>query len=426
MALTVPVDTAVGENLVTEEESRMPAIVQWPTLVQDALTRYGEFFQNEPERRHFAEHLTGLLVAQRKPVSGINAEVAVTTDQSCRNRWIPEVAWDVQALNERRLAELQREPSTRAAAQGVLALDTTLVAHDGTLIEDVGWLWDHAESRRQIAHDDLSAHDVCPSGKPDGLDFRRFRKEADGPPAEFTDHTVLFCEGADWIIDREIPGALTFDCYVTHATVLHHLKAKRRGYVGDLKCNRKVWFQGRELKAAEVAATLPVEARKVVRIGDEVPWSFTQTLRIPQVDHPVRLAILWDRTNGAAPVTRLLTTTTICEIPRILRVSRKRWTGTETCHRDGKQHLGMGDGPLRSGEGQTRHRYLVLLAHRLLVTALRQGRACEGARTTLTPIGEACRAGLRETRQRTITWAVERATVDAWTTPRICQVLQLT
>ena len=30
-------------------------------------------------------------------------------------------------------------------------------------------------------------------------------------------------------------------------------------------------------------------------------------------------------------------------------------------HRDGKHHLGMGDGQLRSGEGQTRHRYLVML-----------------------------------------------------------------
>ncbi len=27
--------------------------------------------------------------------------------------------------------------------------------------------------------------------------------------------------------------------------------------------------------------------------------------------------------------------------------------------------------------------------------------------------------------QRTISWAIEQATADAWTTPRICQVLQL-
>jgi len=33
---------------------------------------------------------------------------------------------------------------------------------------------------------------------------------------------------------------------------------------------------------------------------------------------------------------------------------------------------------------------------------------------------------LRETLQKTITWAIDRATLDLWPTPRICQVLQLT
>jgi hypothetical protein len=43
-------------------------------------------------------------------------------------------------------------------------------------------------------------------------------------------------------------------------------------------------------------------------------------------------------------------------------VYRHRWTGTETFHRDGKQQLGLGDCQVRSGEGQTRHVYLVSAA----------------------------------------------------------------
>src|SRR3989338_4069139 len=193
----------VGDTLTWKEEvSPMPAIIAWPTVVEQALKTYGNVFANEPERRHFAEYLTGLLVAARKTVAGINAEFAVTTDQSCLNRWITEVAWDVQALNERRLKELQRDPSTRYAAQGVIAHDNTLIAHDGTLIEDVGWFWDHAEAKHKIAHDYLIANYVCSSGKHYPLEFRRFRKEADGPPTEFKDHTQLFCELADWFISH--------------------------------------------------------------------------------------------------------------------------------------------------------------------------------------------------------------------------------
>ena len=76
----------------------MPAILEFPTLVQHAVEQFGAVFANAPERRHFAEYLTGLLVAEKKNVAGSNAEFAQTTDQSCLNRWITEVDWDVAKL----------------------------------------------------------------------------------------------------------------------------------------------------------------------------------------------------------------------------------------------------------------------------------------------------------------------------------------
>jgi hypothetical protein len=72
----------------------MPAIVEFPTIVQDLLAEYSDLFTNAPERHHFAEYLTGLFIAERKTISGINREFA-----------------------------------------------------------DVGWLWNHADKRHLIAHD---------------------------------------------------------------------------------------------------------------------------------------------------------------------------------------------------------------------------------------------------------------------------------
>src|SRR5262245_12687181 len=112
----------------------MPAIVEFPTVVQELLAQYSDLFSNEPERRHFAEYLTGLFIAERKTVSGINREFAVTTDQSCLNRWITEVEWDEQALNQRRLDLLQQDAATRYTKHGVIAIDNTLIDHDGKLI----------------------------------------------------------------------------------------------------------------------------------------------------------------------------------------------------------------------------------------------------------------------------------------------------
>ena len=155
----------------------MPPTVDFPTIVKQALELFGDVFDNEPARRHFAEYLTGLMVAERKNVSAINRQFAVTTDQSCLNRWLVEASWDAAALNDRRLAWLQGNPKTRYNPHGVIAIDNTLVDHSGKLIEDVGWLWDHAQQRHVIAHDYLISNYVCPSGSHYPIEWRRFRKK---------------------------------------------------------------------------------------------------------------------------------------------------------------------------------------------------------------------------------------------------------
>lgn len=425
----------------------MPGIIEFPTIVEQALRDFGDLFGNEPARRHLAEYLTGLLVAERKTVNGINAEFAVTTDQSCLNRWITEVGWDEQALNRRRLTWLQGFPDTRYAARGVIPIDNVLIDHAGKFIEDVGWLWDHADQRNVIAHDYLIANYVCPSRKHYALEFRRFRKKDDCEFAQqcleaapgglagatpdqlrltqFRDHTQLFGELVDWVVAQQIPGDFTFDNYFTHAANLNRIQHHQHAYVGDLKFNRNVWFQGQARHASEVAAQIDADLRQPVQVGTQQYWYFTKTIRIPDVNHPVRLVILWERQNGKEPVKMLITNRTIWEVTRIVRVYRHRWTGTETLHRDGKQFLGMGDCQLRSGAGQTRHMYLVLLVHSLLMVQLRQSRACDWATVTLTTIGEACRAVLRETLRKTITWAIDRATHDHWQTDRITTHLAL-
>ena len=83
---------------------------------------------------HFAEYLTGLFVAEKKNVSANNRQLAKTTDQSCLNRWLTEVDWDVDEMNRRRLKWLQRYPATRYSKQGVIALDNVLIDHDGKMI----------------------------------------------------------------------------------------------------------------------------------------------------------------------------------------------------------------------------------------------------------------------------------------------------
>src|SRR5580692_5105394 len=339
----------------------MPAIVAFPQIVQESLQQFGDLFSCAPQRRHFAEYLTGLMVATNKTVSGVSHEFVETSDQSCLNRFLTEVDWDVEKLNERRLQLLQQDPTTRYHEQGVIAIDDVLIDHDGKFIQDVGWFWDHAEERSKIAHDYLFVNYVCSSGKHYPLEFRRFKKreQCEATAKTFEDHGVLFRQLIDWVCERDIPGDFTFDSYFSGAGNLNHIHDKQdhqgrpRAYIGDLKFNRKVWYQGREMKAEELAASIPRESRKELRRGDERQWYFTRTVRLPNVNHPVRIVILWEDRRDASPGKILVTNRTGWEITRIVRGYRCRWTGTETYHRDGKQELGMGDCQLRNGQGQT-------------------------------------------------------------------------
>jgi hypothetical protein len=246
----------------------MPAIGDLPTIVQEALAVFGNVCDTEAARRHFAEYLTGLMVAEKKTVSGINREFVVPTDPSCLNRWLNEVAWDVTVLNDRRLAWLPGDPKTRDSTRGVIAIDNTLVDHAGKLIEDVGWFWAHANERSLIAHDDLISPYVCPSGAHYPIEWRRFRKRNACLEGAFKDHTALCIELIDDAGQRAIPGDVTFDSYCTRAKVLNHIQDTQRAYVGDLKRNRKVVYAGQAQKLQDVARQIPWAAKKPVRMGN--------------------------------------------------------------------------------------------------------------------------------------------------------------
>lgn len=248
----------------------MAGIIEFPYIVEDALREFGDLLPNEPQRRHFAEYLTGLYVAADKNVSAINREFARPKDQSCLNRFLTDASWDTKEINQRRLEILQQDPSTRYCAQGVIPLDNTLIDHSGELIDDAGWFWDHAEERYKIAHDYLFVNYVCTNGKHYPLEFRRFQKKEDCARRKiaFKDHTVLCQELIDWVCAEAVPGTFAFDSYFTNALILNHIHGKRqadgqpRGYVGSLKFNRKLPYKGREIKAADLAREIAPAMRK--------------------------------------------------------------------------------------------------------------------------------------------------------------------
>jgi hypothetical protein len=79
-------------------------IISPPKLVQETLDEiFAPLFQNAPQRKHLANYTTGLMIFPNKTVAGMTYEMPNASDQSCLNRFLTEVDWDAQAMNEKRI-----------------------------------------------------------------------------------------------------------------------------------------------------------------------------------------------------------------------------------------------------------------------------------------------------------------------------------
>jgi len=393
-------------------------IVTPPTVVQNAMDAFiAKFFTNQPQRDHAANYLTGLMICPNKTITGMTSEQPNASDQSCLNRFMTEVEWDAQKLNEERIKWLQQFDDMKFHERGIIALDDVLLEKSGKYIKDSGTFWDHSDSRYMHAQDLIIINYVHPfSRKHYPLEFRRFKKEeqCQWTGEEFKKMTQLSIELIDWCHEKGVLGTFTFDSFYSSNEILNHINSLQntdgtsRGYVGDVKFNRKIVHKGVEQSVEQFAKTIPPEDRKQVVSSDGTKqWYLSVCVKMPNVGHKVRIVILWRYKNDAEPRKILVTNRIFWNADRIVETYRGRWTGTETFHRDSKQELGLGDCQLRDGEGQTRHTYLVFLAYSLLMRELDKTSVSGWASVKLTTIGEGCRAMLRESVSAMIAWVVE-------------------
>ena len=198
----------------------MPIITP-PKIVNDALEQFlAPLLKNNPQRKHLANYVTGLMIADNKTVAGMTEQMPNASDQSCLNRFLTEADWDEHAVNDARIDWLQQFDDTKFHEKGVIAIDDMLVEKSGKYIKDSGTFWDHCDKRYMHAQDLIIANYVHPNSKKHyPLEFKRFKKAEQclWTGEEFKKMTEQTIELIDWCDKKGVPGAFTFDCFYTCA-----------------------------------------------------------------------------------------------------------------------------------------------------------------------------------------------------------------
>lgn len=374
----------------------MPYIIDIPEAIETEAQRYDDLFPNEPERQHFRRYLTGLVAAERKTVNGITQAFVEAPDQSALNAWIHLNLWDEAALNQRRLLSLRDDPRIGFHPRGVVAIDDTQCVHEGPQIAGMQNLFNHNTQRYFRGMEIIYSHYVTrlPGHPHYPLHYRWYERPDDAEARrrfrEPSAHTEDFQSLVQGAIDLGFAGTFVFDNRYSGVPNLNYIEVRQRSYVADIRTDRAVFFRGKKMTIEKVAQAIPPESRQPIPEG--TGYYFTKTFRMPELNHKIRLMLIWENQTDSK-LTKCLGTNMIkWEIRRIKRTYELRWTGCECYHRDGKQELGMGECQLRTMEAQKRHLLLVIVAYTALLRASQSGRLNEWAKTIVRTIGLACRA----------------------------------
>jgi hypothetical protein len=370
-----------------------------PGRLEDYVAQFDDLFAKVAQRRAIREYLHGLLLPRERNktltgLAGTEPVVGAQAPPAQRLQWfLSESAWDAEALNDRRLESLCRDPATRPHDDGVLIIDETGDRKDGTQTAHVAH--QYLGSVGRIANGIVSVTSLWAD---EGVYYplhvapytpaKRLAKGKDDPA--FRTKPQLAVELVDAAIDAGfVFRAVVADClYGEHPGVQTALWEGAIPYVMGLRAHRGSWAPADDPHTPEDAArVVPWESPRapggwtavVRRFRDghrETRWAadlrlvgmaWDKALRLVAVTtDPARLPadstwyLLTNLPHPDAPhaATSPFTPATLAEIARLYGLR----TWVEQGYKQVKQELGWADWQVRADRAIRRHWALVCCA----------------------------------------------------------------
>ena len=385
----------------------MVPIVDYPPVVQRYLPHFRPHFANEPQFKHFAEYLTGLIVCWKFSVAFMNSQFVGHRDPSTKTRFLTEVDWPEDRVEETRIGLILKRVQGISPRKCRLAIDDVLIHHDRSkVMEGVSKHYDHCTGTYVTGHVLVNAHLITPVGHfPVAFDLYVPAQE-DGES-----HQTKITMAQALIRRAKALGVLfetvVFDSWYLCEELAQFLDAEKLSWVSALKSNRIVLVNNRRV---DITTFLNTEAGGTWRTTEVDGKSFTYLTAVIKLSTlgRVRIVALKD-TEEQTGFKVLVTGEKSWGAEGIIRAYRARWS-IETFHQDAKQNLGLESSMVRDLTGIKRHWLLVHLAYTILELASSlNGGLGKWVQDHAASIGAMCRQATQDTVRCLILWVIRVA-----------------
>lgn len=369
--------------------------------LEELLEQYRSCF-SEPQFENFSTYTVGLITCEgRKTIQAINRTFMDTKDQSSLNRFLTQSPWNLQSVQNKRLAIATEKLQDCNKSVGYVLLDDTINQKTGKHMEDVGYHYDSKVGKAVLGHDIVTTHYV--SGDADyplNLSLYVKKETCQQKKTEFKTKIQLAVQQINAFTSPEgVRIMLDFDCWFFCRQIVDAAKARGWDWVTQADSNRICHHKKHKTNVTELAKGLSDDCFKTVTVDGQDYRLCTLKVWMPKIGE-VRLVVSKEIDGFHFYVSNRVDFSA-----RQVLLAYKMRHRIDEFYRDVKQNLGLEAYQMRSGRGAIIHWHLVFCAHTLLTILKKSAvQADKRLARSLATLGDLCRWVKNQGARRLIDW----------------------
>ena len=333
-----------------------------PTRLKHILSKFKQFF-TKPQYENFCRTQMGLIAAGKKEhdIKSINELFTDKKAQSSLNRFFTQPQWDIQAVAKKGRELLLSEQQLSSEVEYKLIDDSVVKKYS---LKTEMTCYNHSTTMGTVLSHDYVTSLYVNNGVAvsDGLRLYGNEKKCKQKGVEFKTRVQLACELIKEHVCRTKQTIDLWDSWFMCQDVVDECKKHGHNWIGEIKSNRIVFYEGKRYRLDELFSRLRSEGSfSDIIVHGELFQACKVEVFVPKIGDASIVVDVRVQTKD----THLLCTDLVgCSVEEIVRHALERHR-IEDFYKQAKA-LGLGEYRFRESEAALIHAHLVSLACTLL------------------------------------------------------------